>query len=377
MSAPRILQVVLSLAPGGTERLVLEIVRRLHASMPMAVCCLDEAGAWGRDLQAEGIEVSVLGRQAGFHPGLGRGVARAARQHRATVVHAHHYSPFVYSALARLWGGPSHVVFTEHGRLSDAGPSRKRRLANAVLGRGARRVFTVSRELGAHLIDEGFPPDRMGVIYNGIAVGPAPTAADRAAVRAQLGAADDELVVGTVARLDPVKDLGTLIAAARIVAEQAPVRLVIVGDGSERESLELSASSPPPAARLPASSGAAAEAPIVTFLGHRDDARAWLAGFDVYANSSISEGVSLTILEAMAAGLPVVATRVGGTPEVVDESCGRLVPSRDPAALAAALIELRGSPATTRALGAAARTRVESRFTIERMVRDYADVYRG
>jgi hypothetical protein len=99
--SPRVLQVVLSLHPGGTERLVLELVRRLNETMPMAVCCLDEAGAWAKDLEAEGISVTALQRRAGFHPVLGHGVARAARRHGATVIHAHHYSPFVYSALGR------------------------------------------------------------------------------------------------------------------------------------------------------------------------------------------------------------------------------------------------------------------------------------
>lgn len=361
MSGTRVLQVVLSLAPGGTERLVLELVHRLHASMPMAVCCLDDAGAWGRDLRAEGIEVSELGRPQGFHPRLGREVARAARRHRATVIHAHHYSPFVYSALGRLWGGPP-VVFTEHGRLSDAGPSAKRRLANAVLSRGARRVFSVSRELGDHLVAEGFPARRVEVIHNGISLGPVPSAADRAGVRASLGVADADMVVGTIARLDPVKDLGTLIAATRLIARRAPIRLVVIGDGSERMRLEAAARD-------------AGIADRVSFLGHRDDARTWLAGFDVYANSSISEGISLTILEAMAAGLPVVATGVGGTPEVVDDTCGRLVPARDGGALAAGLLELARSPETMRALGLAARARVEDHFTIERMVADYAAVY--
>ncbi len=110
----------------------------------------------------------------------------------------------------------------------------------------------------------------------------------------------------------------------------------------------------------------------MSFIGFRDDARDWLAGCDAYANSSISEGVSLTILEAMAAGLPVVATRVGGTPEVVDGACGRLVPARDPLALARALAELAVAPDLRRTLGLAARRRVESRFTIARMVEDYA-----
>ena len=130
----------------------------------------------------------------------------------------------------------------------------------------------------------------------------------------------------------------------------------------------------------PRSSSAASALGIsdaVHFLGHRDDARAWLAGCDVYANSSISEGVSLTILEAMAAGLPIVATRVGGTPEIVDASCGRLVPARDSAALAAAVTDLLEHPELRRDLGQAARQRAETRFTIERMVAEYAEVYRS
>jgi glycosyltransferase involved in cell wall biosynthesis len=113
----------------------------------------------------------------------------------------------------------------------------------------------------------------------------------------------------------------------------------------------------------------------VRFLGHRDDAREWLAGCDAYVNSSISEGVSLTILEGMAAGLPVIATRVGGTPEVVNESCGRLIPSRDPGALATALLELAREPVLRQQLGHAARGRVETRFTMDRMVSEYRDVY--
>ena len=111
------------------------------------------------------------------------------------------------------------------------------------------------------------------------------------------------------------------------------------------------------------------------FVGHREDARDLLAACDLYANSSISEGISLTILEAMAAGLPVVATRVGGTPEIVDATCGRLVPSRDPRALADALTALAADAALREPLGRQARARVEQRFTLDRMVREYRDTY--
>jgi glycosyltransferase involved in cell wall biosynthesis len=113
----------------------------------------------------------------------------------------------------------------------------------------------------------------------------------------------------------------------------------------------------------------------VRFVGHRDDARTLLAACDAYANSSVHEGVSLTILEAMAAGVPVVATAVGGTPEILDSTCGRLVPARDAAAMADALLDLALSQPLREALGAEARRRVEARFTIERMVSEYRDAY--
>lgn len=361
--APRVLQVVLSLAPGGTERLVIELVRRSRASAPMAVCCLDVMGRWGEELRTEGIEVHALGRTPGFHPSLAGRIAAAATAHRATVIHAHQYSPFVYSALARLWHPRLRIVFTEHGRLSDAPPSSRRRMANRVLSRLPFESYAVSSDLKRHIVDEGFPEREVGVIYNGIDLGPLPPPEARHAVRSELGVDTDTFVVATVARLDPVKDLATLIAATAALNSQRRGVLLVIGDGPERATLERAAKE--------ADGGAS-----VRFLGHRDDARRWLAGCDAFANSSISEGVSLTILEGMAAGLPVVATAVGGTPEVVDESCGILVPARNVSAMTAALQTVATSPEQRAALGAAGRQRVETRFTLDRMVRDYNEVYK-
>jgi glycosyltransferase involved in cell wall biosynthesis len=327
----------------------------------MAVCCLDEEGAWGMQMRDNGVTVTALHRLEGFRPSLAHEVARAAHQHKAEVVHAHHYSPFIYAALSRLWNPRVQVVYTEHGRLSDAPPSGKRRMANMIFGRLPREVYAVSQDLKRHMVEEGFPDRDVGVIYNGVAVQPAPACDERDRVRRELGADRPTFVVGTIARLDPVKNLETMIEACAELRQSAPALLVAIGDGAERASLE----------RL-----AAAKAERgVRFLGHREDARRWLAGCDAYANSSIHEGVSLTILEAMSAGLPVVATRVGGTPEIVDESCGRLVPARSASAMAAALRELAGDPAAREALGRTARLRVEERFTIERMVAEYRAAY--
>jgi L-malate glycosyltransferase len=361
-TTPNVLQVVLSLNPGGTERLVVELVKRLRPELSMAVCCLDEEGSWGEGLRQDDVNVVALRRREGFRPQLGRAIARAAAQHGARVVHCHHYSPFVYASIARLWAPHLKIVFTEHGRLSDAGPSPKRRTANRVLAHAPRTVVTVSSELKQHLVAEGFPNDKVNVIYNGIDVGPLPEASARARVRQQLGVDERTIVIGTVARLDPVKDLQTLVRALGAPGADRPMTLLVIGDGPERAGIEA----------------AAREAGVdsfVRFLGHRDDARDLLAGCDLYANSSISEGISLTILEAMAAGLPVVATRVGGTPEIVDTSCGRLVPARDPGSLAATLAELTADRSLRAALGRAARARVETHFTLDRMIAEYRDAY--
>jgi glycosyltransferase involved in cell wall biosynthesis len=354
--------VVLGLGPGGTERLVVELVTRLQPSVPMAVCCLDTAGAWGEELQSSGVPLTALERTDGFHPLLGGKVARAAARHRASVIHCHHYSPFVYSCLARLWRPTLKIVFTEHGRLSDAPPSAKRRVANQLLSRVPHQVFTVSRDLKQHIVAEGFPERRVAVLYNGIDVGPLPAPDTRRRVRRHLGVGDDMVLVGTIARLDPVKDLHVLVKATAILSSHVPATLLVIGDGDERRRLEMTAA-------------ATGRGHAVRFLGHRDDARELLAGCDLYANSSISEGVSLTILEAMAAGIPVVATRVGGTPEVIDDTCARLVPPRDPEAMAAALLELSSAAALAATLARAARARVEARFTLDRMVREYGDAY--
>lgn len=359
------MQLVLSLSPGGTERLVIEICKQLADSVESIVCCLDEPGAWAAELIAQGIPVVSLQRRPGFHPGLARQIARVIEAERIDVVHCHHYSPYVYGLLATLTHPRVRLVFTEHGRLSNVPASRKRKLINPLLALWPARLCAVSSDLKQHMVAEGFPARRLGVVHNGIEPGLRPREAQRVAARQALGLSADAFVVGTVGRLDPVKDLSVLIRAhAQLVAEQPAARLVIVGDGPEREPLEAEAR------RL-------SVADSICFAGYRADVRALMPAFDVYANSSTYEGVSLTILEAMAATLPVVATNVGGNPEVlVDHETGRLI-SGQPSAIADILLELARDPVRRRRMGAAGRWRVRRYFSLRRMVQQYADAYRG
>lgn len=361
----RVLQVVLSLAPGGTERLAIELSKRLHARHGMAVCCLDEIGAWASELMDLGIPVTALARGEGFRPDVGRRIAAIAREQDADVLHCHHYSPFVYGAVARAWR-PLRLVFTEHGRSHDGPPSWKRRLANQIVGRVDASVHAVSQDLKRHMVAEGFAADRIHVVYNGVDVGPLPTPRQRESARAALGLALDQPVIGAVGRLDSVKDLPTLVAAFQIVLSSHPsAKLVLIGDGPERSRLEKAIM-------------AEGLRDCVALAGYRADARALLAALDVYVNCSIFEGVSLTILEAMAAGVPVIATRVGGTPEVVQDGVtGRLVPARQPVVLAETLKAVLTDTARAHSIATCGRAQVEERFSLARMVRTYAAIYEG
>jgi glycosyltransferase involved in cell wall biosynthesis len=171
-------------------------------------------------------------------------------------------------------------------------------------------------------------------------------------------------VVGTVARLQPVKDQASLLAAfARVAAELPNAKLVLVGDGPVRAALESQSASPALAGR-------------VIFLGRRSDIPDILPTFDVFALPSLSEGLPLTLLEAMAAGLPCVATAVGAMPEaIVAERTGLLVPVGDVAALADTLLRLLRDPNLRREMGQAGQKRARELFDLKVMTRRYEDLY--
>src|SRR5919198_6743021 len=239
MNPARILQVVLSLDTGGTERLVVDICTRLQRRFAMSVCCLDTPGTLASDLTDKGIEVVAFHRPAGFRPSLGYRIAKVAERIGANIIHCHQYSPFVYGSIAALLRPGLKLVFTEHGRLCDRPPSFKRRVVNPVLARLPGSLHSVSRALRDSMVAEGFPRERIAVIHNGIDPGPLPTPADRRSARRKLWIPGDAFVIGTVARLDPVKNLTSLIEAfATVRASQRDAVLVVVGDGEEREMLE-------------------------------------------------------------------------------------------------------------------------------------------
>ena len=361
-----VMQVALTLDPGGTERLVIEIAKQVQRVTRSSVCCLDAPGAWAGELTSIGIPVVALDRGHGFQPGIGRRLAEAARAAGARVIHCHQYSPFVYGRLATYWDRRLRLVYTEHGRLDDAPPTLKRRFVNPLLALGRGTYTTVSHDLATFVAASGFPASRLRTVHNGIHVPGEPTDAQRHEARRTLGLHPHDFVVGTIARLDPVKCLGTLLKAMdwlRRTRGGSRARVVIVGDGPE-------------AANLQAQVAALDLSAYVLLAGHHAAARRLLPAFDVYVNSSLKEGISLSILEALAVGLPVVATAVGGTPEIIEDGqSGVLVPPDSPTAIADACAELEANLVERARLGKAGRTRVVSMFSEERMMQDYLDIY--
>jgi glycosyltransferase involved in cell wall biosynthesis len=209
----------------------------------------------------------------------------------------------------------------------------------------------------------GFPADGIRVIRNGVDLSRF-TSADRTEARRLLNLAPGEIAIGTAGRLVPVKDQALLLQALAILARRgAQFTGVIAGDGPLRAQLESQAAALGIAAR-------------VKFLGHRPDVERVYAALDLFVLSSKSEGLSNTILEAMASGRPVVATRVGGADELIEEdTTGVTVPPSRPEDLAAAIERFLRDPALLASMGAAARERALTRFALERMVREYTSVY--
>ena len=359
--------VVHAMQVAGAEVLVRETIRRLGPAIAPTVFCLDNVGPIGEELTADGVDVVCFHRRPGWDFAVARRLARAAAARRIEVVHAHQYTPFFYAAVAKPLIRPTpSLILTEHGRHYPDAVSPKRRAVNrVVLDRLADAVNACCQFSATALTRvDGFRGNRIAVIENGIDLDRYAPAADKPALKRQLGLDPDRRVLVHVARHHPVKDQTTLIRGFAQAAPDLPdVDLVMVGDGPLRD--ELTA--------LARTRGVG---PRVHFAGVQANVADWLRAADVFALTSVSEAASLTLLEAMAAGLPVVVSAVGGNPEIVRDGVdGRHFPRGDVTALADRLRTLFRDPALCARLGAAGRARVEARYQLGRTIDAYARLY--
>ena len=350
----RVAQVLNSTAVGGAEMVVLRLAGRLQElGWRPEVVTLRGEGSLSEAFARAGISVTDLA----VPPGGGvwamrRAVRRWLHADAPDVIHTHNVSPLVAVALALPRRNRPRFVHTKHGRARS--DSWHGRLLTRWAAQRPDAIAAVSRDALERAVTlEGFPVDRTSLIYNGIETGTGGVREPRPGAR-----------LVTVARLEPVKAIDVMVRAiAALRRDGITPSLTVVGDGSERPALE----------RLVAHLDLGTS---VRFAGWSADVQPHLREADAYIMSSRSEGLSLTLLEAMAAGLPIVATAVGGNPEVVEaDVTGLLVPRDDPEALAAAIRTVLQDPGRAAAMGRAGRDRVVARFSLDGMASAYAQLY--
>lgn len=343
----RLLFLVTTFDRGGAEKTILRLATCLPSDRyTVAVAALQgRSGQIAVDLAAAGVPAHDLQMRTKLDMGGALRLRALLRRERIEVLYSFLFHANLMGRLVGGWCGVPVRIGAE--RIAGwEGPIR--RLLNRLTGGLATRVVAVSeavREETARTL--GIAPERIAVIPNGVdnhAFAPASHPAEAP-------------VIGCTGRLHRKNGHPTLLEAFAAIRQAVPeARLLLVGDGPERRSLE----------RTVAGRGWGG---AVTFAGEQADVRPWLHRMAVYVQPSISEGMSNSILEAMASGLPVVATRVGGTPEVVEDGVsGLLVPPEDPAALATALVTLLGDPPRRAAMGAAGRDRVARQFSQADMI---------
>lgn len=262
-------------------------------------------------------------------------LVRILKDNRIDLLHCHVHKPTVYGAIAAKLAGTPVVLSHVHG-LGRSGNLR-RKFTNYLLSRGCRRIVSVANSVRDDVLRNNWamPPEKVAVLENSVDFARfADVAVTRAEARQMLGLPLDAFVFGTVGRLAPTKGLSYLIEAFAMVKKEIPsAELVLLGNGPSRAELEQQAAM-------------MSCADSIHFLGHKDNIEQLYRAMDVFVLSSVAEGMPRAILEAMAAGVPCIATQVGGIPEILPTpDIGRLVPARDSVALAGAMTDLARSPA--------------------------------
>lgn len=353
----KVFHVVGSLGLGGAERVVVEYATSHDRSRyEPEVCCVGDVGPLAGILDERGVPVHALGRRSRLDFRAVFRLARLIRRRGVDVVHDHNFTAMTVGIPAAILGGATAVLRTEHNVAARCFPFRRALSRLASMRENAQ--IAVSDAVARSRLAEGrFSPAHLVTIRNGIDDTLRPAAGDRNEVRRELGVPVDAVLCLTVGNLTPQKDHENLIRAAAAVSDQVPpVYFAVAGGGPILEHLADHAT-------------ALGVGDRVSFLGLRDDVPRLLRGADVFVLSSAWEGLPITVLEAMAAGVPCVSTDVGGVPEVIRDGVnGYVVPPRDHEALAEKIALLATDAGQRSRLAAMARRTYEKAFTAKHMV---------
>ena len=352
---------------GGAERVARDLLvaldperfeRILFVSRPPADRTGGEVVA---DLRRRGVDVRFLRRRFKYDPLAWWPLFRALRRERIDVLHTHAFGPNAWGSLIGRWAGVPVVIAHEHNWAFD-GRALRPVIDRELIARRAGAMIVVSEDARRRMIEvEGIPPDRLVLLPNGVQALPP---GDGRALRRDLGITRGDPVVGTVCIIRSEKALDVLVGAAALLREDFPrLQLLIAGDGPDR-------------ARVEALTERAGLSDSIHMTGARTDVPDVLDAIDIAVICSDYEGSPRSVLEFMDAGKPIVATDVGGIPEVIeDEVHGVLVPPRDEAALAAALARLFEDMDRGREMGARARDRCRRELSLDRTVERLQQLY--
>ncbi len=363
----KIAHVVFDLSVGGMERLIVDLAKRQQSrGDDVAVYCIAQRGALSIELEEAGVPVRSLNKQPGADWRLLWRMIREFRAKRFDVIHTHNNVASLYGAIAGRLARVPMVLNTRHGMADLPYNHRREQIYRLSVAFCHRVVFVCQRAKDfseeMHLV----PPEKGLVVYNGIDMAPFKELPDRGYenVRSEFGLGPDTKIVGTVCRLTEAKDLPTLIAiAGRLRAARANVRFLIVGAGEEE-------------AKLRAQVREQSLEAVVLFTGRRGDVARLLSAFDVFVLTSVSEGMSLALIEASAAARPIVTTDVGGSAEVVlNDRTGFVVPGGRIEEMTQRIGYLLDHPAEGERMGEVGRARARQEFDIERTCASYALVY--
>lgn len=364
----RIVYVIDSFKTGGAQRQLLELVRRLDkAQYRVAVCPVWDIPDLERSFVETGVEIIRIHKRHSYDFTVAVRLARFMRQFQPAIVHTWLFTGSLWGRLAAAMAWAPVIVAAERSVRPDGHDAKPLRLANKVLA-PVTDVITANSQAGISALQrQGYAVDKLRLLRNGVDTAlfsPNGQPGQQTQIRSSLHISPDTLLLGMVARLDYPKDYATLLNAIRIVVDAGfDVHCLIIGTGPHRARLESLASD----------LGIAA---LVHFLGERTDVSCLLQSLDVFAFSSLWEGMPNAVLEAMACGLPVVASDVAGTAEaVVDGVTGFLTPAGDADALADRILQLLRDPKLRAAMGEAGRARAVAGFSMEAMVAQTIGLY--
>lgn len=352
----KVLHIVLTLNVGGLERFVLDLCNNYPIEVQPRILCLEEIGALG------GIKLnykcSSANKKKGIDFSVVKKICAIVKENNIDIIHTHNQGPNFYGSIAGFMSRIP-VIHTKHGQNDPR--NKKRIILDKISSFFTDKIVCVSDDAKRICYEQiGIPKRKLDVILNGV-----DSRRYKPLQKKRKLFDSEKIIIGNVARLAVEKDQFTLLRAAKIVLETyRNIQFVLVGDGDQRSKLEALANS-------------IGIQQWVTFLGMRNDIEEIVPEMDVFVLSSTTEGVSLTLLEAMSCGIPIIATNVGGNAEVViDKANGFITPARDERAIAEKMIKLIDDPGLRLRMGKAGRERVLEHFSIRSAAQKYFDHYR-